>query len=335
MKKKVIFIAEAGVNHNGLMSIAKKMVRVAASAKCDYIKFQTFNPEKLVAKNLKLANYQKKNSKNINTQRALLSKLVLSKKNHIEIVKECKKRKIKFLSTAFDIESLKFLLKIGIDIIKIPSGEITNIPYLEFIGKQKKKIILSTGMSNMSEIKSALKVLTSSGTKKKNITILHCNSEYPAPYKDINLRAMISIKNKFRVNVGYSDHSLGLNIPIAALALGAKVIEKHFTLNTKLPGPDHKASLPAKDLKRLVDEIRNTEIAMGSKIKKITNSEKKNKKLIRKSIHSKKKIYKNQIITENDIYIVRPEGGLHPKYFKKLIGKKSKRNYSVGDKFYG
>ena len=169
---------------------------------------------------------------------------------------------------------------------------------------------------------------------KKNITILHCNSEYPAPYKDINLRAMISIKNKFRVNVGYSDHSLGLNIPIAALALGAKVIEKHFTLNTKLPGPDHKASLPAKDLKRLVDEIRNTEIAMGSKIKKITNSEKKNKRLIRKSIHSKKKIYKNQIITENDIYIVRPEGVCIQNILKSLL-EKSKRNYSVGDKFYG
>lgn len=311
------------------------MVRVAADAKCDFIKFQTFDPDTLVSKNLNMASYQRKNIKLVKTQNQMLKKLMLSDKDHIDLIKECKKNKINFLSTAFDIKSLKFLLKIGVKLIKIPSGEITNIPFLEFIGKQNKKVIMSTGMSNINEIKYALNILLKNGTKKKNISVLHCNTEYPTPFKDVNLKAMVSIKHKFKIDVGYSDHTLGSSVPIAAVALGASTIEKHFTLDKNMNGPDHKASLEAKKLKQLVQDIRNTELSLGSKIKKVSKSEKKNIKFIRKSIHTKKKINKNQILSENDLHILRPEGGLHPKFFKKIIGKKSKKNYSAGEKFYG
>ena len=335
MKKKVIFIAEAGVNHNGSLAIAKKMVKIASYSKCDFIKFQTFDPDTLVSRSLSMTKYQRKNIKAAKTQNQMLRELKLSENDHMELVKECKKKKIKFLSTAFDIKSLQFLLKIGLKIIKIPSGEITNTPFLEFIGKQNKKVILSTGMSNMKEIKHALNIIIKNGTKKKNITVLHCNSEYPTPFKDVNLRAMLSIKNKFNIDVGYSDHTLGSSVPIAAVALGASIIEKHFTIDKNMIGPDHKASLEAIKLKQLVQDIRNIELSLGSKIKKVSPSEKKNLRFIRKSIHTKKKINKNQILTEDDLQILRPEGGLHPKFFRKIIGKKSKKKYPTGVKFYG
>lgn len=333
--KKTLIIAEAGVNHNGSLKLAKKMIEIAAKAKCDFIKFQTFDPDELVHNKAKMALYQKNNLKKNCTQNQMLKKYQLSKKDHLELIKSCKKNNIKFLSTAFDINSLKLLLSFGITTIKIPSGEITNYPFLEFIGKQNKKVIMSTGMSNMKEVKNALKLLTKSGTKKKNITILHCNTEYPTPFKDVNLRAMLTIKRELNVNVGYSDHTLGITVPIAAVAMGAKVIEKHFTLSQKMQGPDHKASLNADNLAELVNAIRDTEILLGSTKKKITPSEKKNVRLVRKSIYAKRKILINQIITENDLQILRPEGGISPKKWKKIIGKKSEKNYNPGDKFYG
>ncbi len=333
--KKTLIIAEAGVNHNGSLKLAKKMIEIAAKAKCDFVKFQTFNPDELVHKKAKMAYYQKNNLKKKLTQNQMLKKYQLSKKDHVELIKICKKNNIKFLSTAFDIKSLKLLLDLRISTFKIPSGEITNYPYLEFIGKQNKKIFMSTGMSNMDEVKNAFKILTKTGTNKKNITILHCNTEYPTPLKDVNLRAMLAIKKELNVDVGYSDHSLGITVPIAAVALGAKVIEKHFTLNQKMSGPDHKASLNADNLAILVKAIRDTETLLGSKEKKISPSEKKNVKLVRKSIYVKREILVNQTIKDDDLQILRPEGGISPKHWKKIIGKKSKKKYNPGDRFYG
>ena len=277
-KNKTVIIAEAGVNHNGKIDLALKLVDVAAKSKADYIKFQTYSTEDLVQKKIGLAKYQKKNIKKISSQYKLLKKFELSVSDHLKIIKRCKQKKIKFLSSPFDFKSIDLLKKLKLNLFKIPSGEITNISYLRKIGALKKKIILSTGMSNTEEIKKAIKTLISSGTKKKNITILHCSSEYPANKNNLNLLSIPFIKNKFNINVGYSDHSLGLQASFTAVALGATVIEKHFTTNKRLSGPDQSASLSSKELRNLVKGIRYIEPTLGSYVKKPYLSELKKQK---------------------------------------------------------
>ncbi len=261
---KVLIIAEAGVNHNGSLKLAKKLVNAAKKAKADYIKFQSFNHKKLTTKNAPKADYQKDSYNKKQTQAVMLKNLELSKSKQIELIKYCKKKKIKFLCTAFDEENLQFLINKGIDYIKIPSGEITNLPFLEFIKKKQKKILLSTGASSIKDISNALKILDN----KKKITILHCNSAYPTPYKDINLNSLKFIRQKFKCNIGFSDHSLSLIAPSGAVAIGASIIEKHFTLSRKLKGPDHKSSLEPSELSIMVDNIREMEKALGKTEKK-------------------------------------------------------------------
>ena len=325
---KTIVIAEAGVNHNGSLIIAKKMIKVAKDCGADFVKFQSFKAQNIVTKNSEMAEYQKTNLNDKKlTQFEMLKKLEINKNFHISLIRYCKKINIKFLSTPFDIENIELLNQLKLSYLKIPSGEITNYPYLKKIGSLNKKIFISTGMSTLNEIKSALDILLKSGTKKNNIYILHCNTAYPTPYKDVNLRAMQTIKDKFGNNVGYSDHSLGDEVSICAVALGAKVIEKHFTLSRKMIGPDHVASLEPSELKVMIDKIRNIEKSLGSKIKKISRSEKINKKIARKSIVAKKYIKKGETFSENNITVKRPGNGLSPMNWKKVIGKKSKKNF--------
>ena len=326
-KNKTIIIAEAGVNHNGNIKLAKRLIDSASKIGADYIKFQTFKAEDIVTKTAPKAKYQKENYGNKESQYLMLKKLELSEKDHILLKKHCLKKKIEFLSSSFDINSFNFLMNIGQKIIKIPSGEINNIPYLEHIGKYNKQIILSTGMSFLNEVEAAVKTLIKAGTKKNRITVLHCNTEYPSPMKDLNLKAMVTIKNKLRVNIGYSDHSGGIIAPLIAVALGAKVIEKHFTLNKNFKGPDHKASLDVTEFERMIKEIRNAEAILGSEIKKPSNSEKKNIKIVRKSIFAKKNILIGDIFSKDNICIKRPGNGLQPKFWKKILGKKSKYRF--------
>ena len=323
----VFIIAEAGVNHNGSISIAKKLIDMAVKAGADAVKFQTFKAENLVTMNAKKANYQKKNDKRNESQFDMLKKLELSPLMHKVLLSYCKKKNILFLSSPFDLQSIDFLNNLGLKIFKIPSGEITNFPYLKKIGRLKKKIILSTGMSNMSEIKKALKVLVKSGTKKKNITVLHANTEYPTPARDVNLRSMLSIGKKLNVNFGYSDHTLGFEVSVAAVALGAKCIEKHFTLNSNLRGPDHRASLEPKDLIKMINAIRNIEIALGSRVKRPSKSEIANIKIVRKSLVASQDIKKGEIFTEQNLTAKRPGNGLSPFKITKFLGKRSLKNY--------
>ena len=275
MKKKAIIIAEAGVNHNGNLKLAYKLIDAAVYAGADYVKFQTGIPELSISKNAKKAKYQIKNTNNKENQLDMVKKITLPLSDFRKLKKYSNKRKIKFLSTPFDEISVSYLNKLGMDFIKIPSGEITNYPFIKCIARLKKKIILSTGMSNLNEIKKTLKILTFFGTKKKNITILQCNTEYPTPYEHVNLRAMITIKNFFKINVGLSDHSLGIEAPLAAAALGAKVIEKHLTLNKEMKGPDHSSSLEPDEFKLMVKSIRNVEKCLGNGKKIPSSSEKK------------------------------------------------------------
>ena len=274
---KTLIIAEAGVNHNGNLDIAKKLIDVASNAKVDFIKFQTYKTKNLVSSNAKMADYQIKNISSNLSQFEMLKKLELSFSDFQELISYSKSKKIGFLSSPFDIESIDYLNKLEIDFIKIPSGEITNFPYLEKIASISKKVILSTGMSTLKEIESALDILTSKNLKKKDITLLHCNTEYPTPFDDVNLKAMENLKNHFDIMVGYSDHTLGIEVPIAAVALGACVIEKHITLDSKMEGPDHFASIEPKQLDSMVKSIRNIETAIsGNGIKEPSNSELKN-----------------------------------------------------------
>lgn len=330
-KKQTLVIAEAGVNHNGKLNLALKLVDIAAKAKADYIKFQTYNTDNLVQKKLGLANYQKKNSKKLSTQYNLLKKLELSHSDHIKIIKKCKRKKVKFLSSPFDLKSIDFLNKLKLNIFKIPSGEITNIPYLRKIGSLKKKIILSTGMSDINEIDKAIKILISAGTKKKDISILHCSSEYPAGIKNLNLLSIRYLKKKFDMKVGYSDHSLGLHASFTAVALGAKIIEKHFTINKKFNGPDHKASLSPSELKSLVKGIRTVESSLGNYKKKANSEELKNLKFIRKFIVAKNKIKKGEIFSENNLTTKRAAAGIVASDWDKIIGKRAKRNFKYDE----
>ena len=328
--ERVIIIAEAGVNHNGNLETAKKMVDVAKDAGVDYIKFQTFISEKLVSVNTQMAEYQEKNTGKKETQLSMLKKLELSQKEFEDLKLYCEKKEIGFLSTPFDLESIDFLNKLGMDFYKIPSGEITNYPYLVKIAKTGADVVMSTGMCEIWEIEEAIKVLKENGTK--NITLLHCNTEYPTPFQDVNLRAMDILAELFRVPVGYSDHTVGIEIPIAAVARGAKVIEKHFTLDKKMEGPDHKASLEPKELKDMVEAIRNIEKALGSGEKKPSESEKKNISIARKSIVAATKIGKGEKFTEENLTVKRPGDGLSPMLWEKIIGKSAKRDFEEEEK---
>jgi N,N'-diacetyllegionaminate synthase len=327
MFKKVFIIAEAGVNHNGSIYLAKKLIDVAADAGVDAVKFQTFKAENLATMHAKKANYQKNLTSQNETQFEMLKKLELNKETHLELINYCKTKKIEFLSSPFDHESIELLKCLDLKIFKIPSGEITNLPYLRHIGKLNKKIILSTGMSNMDEIKFAFNILTSSGTNRNNIIVLHANTEYPTPMEDVNLNAMITIGKELNVIFGYSDHTLGIEVGIAAVALGAKCIEKHFTLDRNMEGPDHKASLEPDQLKEMVKAIRNIEIALGSNIKKPTKSEFQNIIIARKSIVAKTKIKKGEILNENNISVKRPSGGISPLKWDEVLGSEAVKDY--------
>jgi len=328
MRKQTLIIAEAGVNHNGNIEKAKKLIDVAKRAGADFVKFQTFNADKLVTKTAKRADYQIENTKNTDSQYEMLKKLELTDSDHRELIKYCAESKINFLSTGFDLDSLQYLKDIGIKLFKIPSGELTNLLYLRKVASFQSEVILSTGMADMEEIRSAYKVLIENGVKPNDITILHCNTEYPTPMVDVNLHAMNHIKQELGVNVGYSDHTLGIEVPIAAVALGATVIEKHFTLSRDLPGPDHKASLEPDELKKMVEGIRNIEQAIsGSGIKEPSKSETKNKAIARKSIVATSIIKKGEILTDKNIAIKRPGLGLSPMKWDTIIGKEAIRDF--------
>ena len=320
---KVIIIAEAGVNHNGDIQVAKKLIDAAVDAGVDYVKFQTFKADNLVSKSAIKAEYQ---SVNINdgddSQYAMLKNLELSHENHLELMSYCSKRNIKFFSTAFDVEGVKYLNDLGLSFFKIPSGEITNYPYLKAVALCNKPVIMSTGMCLESEIKDALDVLLKFGLKKDDISILHCNTEYPTPMKDVNLKAMLSIQKTFGVPIGYSDHTLGIEVPIAAVAMGAKIIEKHFTLDRNLPGPDHLASLEPQELKEMVKSIRNIEAAISGDGEKVpSQSEAKNIAVARKSIYIKKNLVKGHAITDDDLISLRPGDGISPMQWENIVGK--------------
>jgi len=329
---KTIIIAEAGVNHNGSLDLAKKLVDVAVEAGVDYVKFQTFKAEKLVSAAAKKASYQISNTNSENSQLEMLQQLELSHKDHEELIHYCTQRNIHFFSTAFDLESLDYLASIGLTLFKIPSGELTNLPYLQKVASLAKEVILSTGMSEMDEIKEAIEVLLDGGISKDKLTILHCNTQYPTPMEDVNLRAMLQIKEVFGVQVGYSDHTLGIEVPIAAVALGATVIEKHFTLDRSMTGPDHAASLEPSELGQMVRAIRNIEIALGKGEKVVSSSESANKAIARKSIHLAVNKKRGEVIEANDLEMLRPGDGISPMLMNQVIGKKCAQDLQVGTK---
>ena len=327
MTKKTLIIAEAGVNHNGRLDFAKSLIDVAASSGADIVKFQTFNANRLATRAAKKADYQLDSSGSLESQHSMLSRLELSESMHHELIAHCKIRKIGFLSTGFDIESIDFLNSLGQEQFKIPSGEITNLPYLKHIGQINKPVILSTGMSTMDEIGSAIKILENSGTQRNKITILQCTSEYPARITDANLRVMQSIQLAFGVEVGYSDHTEGIEASLAAVALGATIIEKHFTLNRHLPGPDHQMSIESLELKELVKCIRNIEKALGDGIKKITPIESKNRLIVRKSIVASQLIKAGETLTMQNLTTKRPGTGISPMQLNNILGAKARRDF--------
>tara|TARA_Y100001935_G_scaffold199624_1_gene167881 strand:- start:922 stop:1932 length:1011 start_codon:yes stop_codon:yes gene_type:complete len=327
MNDRVKIIAEAGVNHNGSMDMAKRLIDVAADAGVDFVKFQTFKADKLLIEKAKKAEYQINATSIDESQYSMIQKLELDESDHKEIIDYCSSVGVDFLSTGFDNESIDLLYNYDIPFFKIPSGEITNLPYLRHVAGKMKPIILSTGMSTERDIEEALKIFYNSGIDKNLITVLHCNSEYPTPMEDVNLRAMLSIKDMFNVKVGYSDHTLGIEIPLAAVALGASVIEKHFTLDRTFIGPDHAASLEPNELKEMVMGIRNIEKALGSKIKKPTASEQKNISIARKSIVAKKHITIGEKFTEDNLCTKRPGTGISPMEWDNVILQKAKKNF--------
>jgi N-acetylneuraminate synthase len=329
----VTIIAEAGVNHNGDINLAKELINIASDANADYIKFQTFKAENLASKDAEKSEYQKSNTKNNDTQYNMLKSLELSKTDHIELINYCQSKDIKFLSSAFDLDSLDFLLSLECELIKIPSGEINNYYYLEKISHQEIPVILSTGMSTINEIEAAIKILTSNKLSINDITILHCNTEYPTPMIDVNLKAMLKIKEHFNVDIGYSDHTLGIEVPIAAVALGAKVIEKHFTIDRSLAGPDHACSLEPLELKNMVNAVRNIEIACsGDGSKEPTASEIKNKSVARKSLYLSKDIKKGTKLAKDMIIALRPGDGISPMEIPNLVGKTFNKNLRMSEK---
>ena len=326
-----LIIAEAGVNHNGDIKLAKKLIQVAHQSQVDVVKFQTFQAANLVTRDAEKAEYQKELSPGTKNQFEMLQKLELSEQEHKELKEFANANNLEFLSTGFDIGSMKMLLKLGIERIKIPSGEITNLPYLRFIASQGKEIILSTGMSTLNEIEEALSVLLKNGAKIENITVLHCTTNYPARMYEVNLNAMTTIGKNFGVKFGYSDHTVGIEVSIAAVALGATVIEKHFTLDRNLPGPDHKASLEPQELALLVEGIRNIEVAMGDGIKRPTESELANKIVARKSVVAVRDIRKGELLSEENLVAKRPGSGLSPMEWDSLIGTRAAKDFLKDD----
>lgn len=321
MSKHVLIIAEAGVNHNGSLTLAKQLIDKAVEAGVDIIKFQTFNSEKLVSKAAKQAEYQQKNiGKKDEGQLAMLKKLELTHEDHEELIAYCNEKGIRFFSTAFDLDSIDYLYSLNMGLWKIPSGEITNYPYLRKIALHHEPVILSTGMCELSDIEAAMSVLLEFGVKKEQITILHCNTEYPTPFGDVNLKAMLEIGDKFGVQIGYSDHTKGIEVPIAAVALGATVIEKHFTLDKNMEGPDHKASLEPDELKAMVSAIRNIEQALGTGHKTISESERKNIEIARKSIVAACPIKAGELLTEENLTVKRPGNGINPMRWNEVVG---------------
>lgn len=324
---RVFIIAEAGINHNGSVMIAKKMIDAAVDAGADAVKFQVFKTEKVISRYAPKAEYQKCTTDEDESQFEMAKKLELNQEDFLDIAKYCKDNKIQFLATPFDFDSIDFLIEIGIETLKIPSGEITNLPYLRKIGCLNKKLIMSTGMADLDEIEAAIKILTSAGTERSNITLLHCNTEYPTAFEDVNLLAMNSIKDAFSLIVGYSDHTLGIEVPTGAVALGARVIEKHFTLDKTMEGPDHKSSLEPKELKQMVIAIRNMERALGDSIKRASLSEIKNRPIVRRSIVAVRNIKKNEVFTEGNVTAKRPGTGISPMRWDSVIGTIAKRDF--------
>jgi N,N'-diacetyllegionaminate synthase len=331
MKNRTLIIAEAGVNHNGNLALAKQLIDVAAEAGADLVKFQTFAADRLVTRAAPKADYQNQNTDNDESQYEMLRSLELSAEMHCELKAHCQTRNIEFFSTGFDSESVDLLIRLGQQRFKIPSGEITNLPYLRHIGRLNKTVILSTGMAILAEIEAAIDTLELAGTALTNITVLHCTTEYPAPMAEVNLRAMQNIQTAFGVKVGYSDHTPGIEVAIAAVAMGAVVIEKHFTLDRNLPGPDHKASLEPAELKAMVTAIRNIELALSDGVKRSAASEEKNKAVVRKSLVARCEIKAGDIFSADNITSKRPGTGISPMRWDEIIGRRAPRDFAADE----
>jgi N,N'-diacetyllegionaminate synthase len=328
---QTLVIAEAGVNHNGDLDMALRLVDVAADAGADFVKFQTFSANRLATAAARKADYQAATSGGDESQLAMLRRLELSAEAHVQIVARCRERSIAFLSTGFDIESVDFLIGLGIPLIKIPSGELTNLPYLRHVGALGLPTVLSTGMAELDEVAQAITALETAGLPRKRLTVLHCTTEYPAPYADVNLRAMQAMRSAFGVEVGYSDHTPGIEVAIAAVALGARVIEKHFTLDCDLPGPDHRASLRPEQLVAMVRAIRNVELALGSRDKRPSDAERKNKAVARKSIVAARAIQAGELFSADNLTVKRPGTGVSPMRWDELIGRPARRDYVIDE----
>ena len=328
---RTLIIAEAGVNHNGSIELAKQLIDVAVAAGADYVKFQTFKADKIASKAALKASYQQRSTNATESQLDMLKKLELSEQAHHDLIAYCKGKNIRFLSTAFDLDSIDLLQSLGIELGKIPSGEITNLPYLRKMAHSFKELILSTGMTEMNELRAAIEVLMKEGCAKENITVLHCNTEYPTPFEDVHLNAMLTIRDQLGIKIGYSDHTTGIEVPVAAVALGATVIEKHFTLDRSMEGPDHKASLVPEELIQMVRSIRNIEKALGSFDKKPSPSEIKNKVIARKSIVAATGINKGEIFSEYNLTVKRPGNGISPMQWDHILGKKAPRNFAADE----
>ncbi|NTW98599.1 MAG: N-acetylneuraminate synthase [Geobacteraceae bacterium] len=327
MRQRALIIAEAGVNHNGDMGLAKQLIDVAAEAGADLVKFQTFKANRQVTHAAKKADYQTKTTDGNESQHEMLRRLELTPKMHNNLIAHCASRNIGFFSTSFDIESTDLLVKLGQNQFKIPSGEITNLPFLRHIGRLGKPVILSTGMATLADIEAAIEVLEQSGTSRTNLTVLHCTTEYPTPMAEVNLRALHSMHSAFGVAVGYSDHTQGIEVAIAAVALGATVIEKHFTLDRNLPGPDHKASLEPAELRAMVTAIRNIEVALGDGIKRLTPSEAKNKIVVRKSLVVSKAVKAGELFNEQNVTAKRPGSGISPMRWDEVMGRVAQKDF--------
>jgi len=323
-----LIVAEAGVNHNGELGLARQLVDVAAEAGADMVKFQTFSADRLVTTRAAKAAYQTRSTDAGESQYAMIRRLELTRDMHVALIAHCESRLIRFFSSAFDVQGIDLLAELGLDRFKIPSGEITDLPYLRHVGNYGKPVILSTGMATLEEIDAALSVLEQSGTSRERVTVLHCNTAYPTPMPDVNLRAMRSIGDALGVAVGYSDHTLGIEVPIAAVALGATVIEKHFTLDRNLPGPDHKASLEPGELKAMVSAIRNIEKALGDGVKRPSPSEAVNRPNARKSLVARCAILAGEVFSEHNLAAKRPGTGLSPMRWDEVIGRKAPRDFA-------
>ena len=332
MRGATLIIAEAGVNHNGRIETAGQLIEIAAEAGADLVKFQTFSADRLVTGSASKADYQLETTSTSESQHEMIRKLELSREMHEELIAHCKKCGVGFFSTGFDPQSVDLLAELGLDRFKIPSGEITNLPYLRHIGQYGKPVILSTGMARLGEIEAALEVLEVSGTPREQVTVLHCNTEYPTPMADVNLKAMLAIRDALGVQVGYSDHTLGIEVPIAAVAMGATVIEKHFTLDRSLPGPDHRASLEPDELKAMVQAIRNIELALsGDGLKRPSPSESKNLEIVRKSLVALVPIKAGEPFTEANLGVKRPGSGISPMRWDDFIGRPANRDYQADE----